>query len=250
MKIGKAVINIVLVGVFSVSLYNIGDKYISYKKADDIYLELQEIKNDLSKDKEDEDYENNENSENKQNEETILDLSYINEDYYGWITIEGTNIDYPILQGEDNEYYLYKDINKQTLSSGSIFLDYRNNGFNDKNTIIYGHNMKNSTMFSQLGYFKEEDFFKKNRYVEIILPQGETLRYEIFSVYTTNADDNYIQTTFNSDEEYKEYLDSVCDKSLFSSDVNISTEDRIITLSTCSYEYEDARTVVHGKLIE
>lgn len=244
MKLGKAVINIVLVGVFSFSLYKVSDKYISYKKADDIYLELQEIKDDLIEGNGESKDEDNEN-----NGERILDLSYINENYCGWITIENTNIDYPILQGENNEYYLHKDINNEYLSSGSIFLDYRNNCFSDKNTIIYGHNMKNSTMFSQLGYFKEENFFDKNKYIEIISPQGETLRYEIFSVYTTNTNDNYLKTSFYSEEDYKEFLDGICNKSLFPSSTEVLVEDKIITLSTCSYEYEDARTVVHGKLI-
>ena len=245
MKLGKAVINIVLVGVFSFSLYKVSDKYISYKKADDIYLELQEIKDDLMEsngESKDEDSENN--------GERILDLSYINEDYCGWITIENTNIDYPILQGENNEYYLHKDINNDYLSSGSIFLDYRNNDFSDKNTIIYGHNMKNSTMFSQLGYFKEKDFLDKNKYIEIISPQSETLRYEIFSVYTTDASDNYLKTSFDRGEDYKEFLDSICDKSLFPLSTEVSVEDRIITLYTCSYEYKDARTVIHGRLVE
>lgn len=244
MKLGKFVINIFLVGVFSFSLYKVSDKYISYKKADDIYLELQEIKDNLIEG----------NTEGKdgystENGEKILDLSYINEDYCGWITINNTNIDYPILQGIDNEYYLRKDINKEILASGSIFLDYRNSGFRDKNTIIYGHNMKNSTMFSQLGYFKEKDFFEKNRYIQIISPQGETLRYKIFSVYTTDANDNYLKTSFESHDDYKEFLDIIEAKSLFSSSIEVSTEDKIITLSTCSYEYEDARTVVHGKLL-
>lgn len=245
MKLGKGVINIVLVSIFSFSLYKISDKYVSYKKADDIYSELQEIKDDL--------IDNNSESKNEESEENkkkILDLSYINEDYCGWITIENTNIDYPILQGENNEYYLHKDINNEYLSSGSIFLDYRNNCFSDKNTIIYGHNMKNSTMFSQLEYFKEKDFFEKNKYIEIILPECETLRYEIFSVYTTNTSDNYLKTSFDSEEDYKEFLESICDKSLFPSSIEVSVRDKIITLSTCSYEYKDARTVIYGRLVE
>lgn len=245
MKLGKVVINIFLVGVFSFSLYKVSDQYISYKKADDIYLELQEIKDDLMES----DTESQNESSEEENEK-ILDLSYINEDYCGWITIKNTNIDYPILQGTDNEYYLYKDINNKYLASGSIFLDYRNSNYSNKNTIIYGHNMKNSTMFSQLEYFKEEDFFDENKYIEIISPKGETLKYEVFSIYTTDVNDNYLQTSFESEEEYKEFLDEICDKSLFSSNTKVSVEDKIITLSTCSYEYEDARTVIYGKLIE
>lgn len=239
MKKFKIIANLVLIIIFLFSLYKIGYKYISDKKANDIYLDLQNIKEELL-----------DTNEDENSLEEVLDLSYLNEDYRGWITIENTNIDYPIIQGEDNEYYLHKDINKEYLEAGSIILDYRNNKFNDKNTIIYGHSMKNNTMFGQLKYFKNSDFFYDNKYISIISTEGETLRYEIFSVYTTDINDNYIVTSFNSTEEYRNFLDEICSKSLFEVNIDISTDDRIITLSTCSYEYENARTVIHGKLIE
>lgn len=238
MKKLKAIINFVVIIIFLLSAYKLIEKHISNKKANEVYSELQEIKENLT--------ENNEESL----EEDILDLSYINEDYRGWITIEDTNIDYPILQGEDNDYYLSRDINKEYLKSGSIFLDYRNNNFDDKNTVIYGHSMRNGTMFGQLKYFKETGALDENKYIYILSQEGKTLKYEIFSVYTSDINDNYIKTSFNSDEEYKEFLDKICEKSLFPVNIDISTEDKILTLSTCSYEYENARTVIHGKLIE
>lgn len=234
----KAIINFIVIIIFLLSAYKLIEKHISNKKANEVYSELQEIKENLT--------ENNEESL----EEEVLDLSYINEDYRGWITIENTNIDYPILQGEDNDYYLSRDINKEYLKSGSIFLDYRNNNFDDKNTVIYGHSMRNGTMFGQLKYFKESGALDENKYIYILSPEGKTLKYEIFSVYTSDINDNYIETSFNSDEEYKEFLDKICEKSLFPVNIDISTEDKILTLSTCSYEYENARTVIHGKLIE
>lgn len=234
----KAIINFIVIIIFLLSAYKLIEKHISNKKANEVYSELQEIKENLT--------ENNEESL----EEEVLDLSYINEDYRGWITIENTNIDYPILQGEDNDYYLSRDINKEYLKSGSIFLDYRNNNFDDKNTVIYGHSMRNGTMFGQLKYFKESGALDENKYIYILSPEGKTLKYEIFSVYTSDINDNYIETSFNSDEEYKEFLDKICEKSLFTVNIDISTEDKILTLSTCSYEYENARTVIHGKLIE
>lgn len=237
MKKLKAIINFVIIIIFLLSAYKLIEKHISNKKANEVYSELQEIKENS--------IENNEESI-----EEILDLSYLNEDYRGWITIENTNIDYPILQGEDNDYYLSRDINKEYLKSGSIFLDYRNNNFDDKNTVIYGHSMRNGTMFGQLKYFKESGALDENKYIYILSPEGKTLKYEIFSVYTSDINDNYIETSFNSDEEYKEFLDKICEKSLFPVNIDISTEDKILTLSTCSYEYENARTVIHGKLIE
>ena len=105
-------------------------------------------------------------------------------------------------------------------------------------------------MFGQLKYFKESGALDENKYIYILSPEGKTLKYEIFSVYTSDINDNYIETSFYSDEEYKEFLDKICEKSLFPVNIDISTEDKILTLSTCSYEYENARTVIHGKLIE
>ena len=90
-----------------------------------------------------------------------------NEDYRGWLNVENTNIDYPVLQSYDNQYYLDKDINREYLMSGSIFMNYLNDGFNDENTVLFGHNMRNKTMFAQLKKYKEKEFFYGNNNIEI-----------------------------------------------------------------------------------
>lgn len=228
MKILRTIINIVLISIIAVCAYKIYDKSAEYKKADESYAQIR-----LEKENE-----NNNNLYNKY------------EDYRGWIKVDNTNIDYPIVQGKDNSFYLDKDINKNYVSSGSIFMNYLNNGFNDENTVLFGHHMRNKTMFAQLKKYKEKEFFYGNNNIEIEIKDGKTLKYKVFSVYVTDANDNYIKTNFDNKSEYKEFLDKIKNKSIYKSDINVDENDKIITLSTCSYEFNDARMVVHGKLLK
>lgn len=233
-KILRFIVNFILIFILLFSSSKVISKLNEYRKADNIYHELQLKKN-------------NTNSDDEVN--SVVDLSDINSDYVAWIEIPNTNIDYPIVQSDNNSYYLNRDIYKNYLASGSIFMDYRNDNFSDKNTVIYGHYMRNNTMFGQLKKFKEKDFFNENNIIKIYKPSGEILEYKVFSAYTTSASDNYIQTYFNSDEDYKEFLNKIIDKSLFKSDESVNIDDNILTLSTCSYDFKDARMVVHAKLI-
>lgn len=228
MKILRTIINIVLISIIAVCAYKIYDKSAEYKKADESYAQIR-----LEKENE-----NNNNLYNKY------------EDYRGWIKVDNTNIDYPIVQGKDNSFYLDKDINKNYVSSGSIFMNYLNHGFNDENTVLFGHHMRNKTMFAQLKKYKEKEFFYGNNNIEIEIKDGKTLKYKVFSVYVTDANDNYIKTNFDNKSEYKEFLDKIKNKSIYKSDINVDENDKIITLSTCSYEFNDARMVVHGKLLK
>ena len=229
----RTLINIFLVIIFLFSSYKIVQKIINYKKADNVYKEIQEIKD-----------------KNIEKNNETLDLSYLNKDYRGWLTINNTNINYPILQGKDNNYYLDKDINKNYLVSGSIFLDFRNNKFDDENTILYGHSMKNDTMFAQLDKFKEKEFFNENNKIVILTPEGKKLTYEVFYAYTTDVKDNYNETNFKTENEYRNFLNKIENKSIVKSKLKVIPKDKILTLSTCSYEYEGARMVVHAKLME
>ena len=149
-----------------------------------------------------------------------------------------------------HEEYLYKDINNEYIVSGSIFMNYLNNGFDDQNTVLFGHNMKNGTMFANLKKYKEEDFFYNNNDIEIELSNGQYLKYKVFSVYITDINDNYTKTSFEDKDEYKEFLERIKNKSIYKSDISVNENDKIITLSTCSYEFDDARLVVTGKLID
>ena len=226
MKIFKSIINIVLTLIIVICAYKIIHQLKEYNDADKVYNLIREEK---------------EESDN---------LFEKNIDYRGWIKIDNTNINYPILQGQDNEEYLYKDINNEYIVSGSIFMNYLNNGFDDQNTVLFGHNMKNGTMFANLKKYKEEDFFYNNNDIEIELSNGQYLKYKVFSVYITDINDNYTKTSFEDKDEYKEFLERIKNKSIYKSDISVNENDKIITLSTCSYEFDDARLLVTGKLID
>ena len=226
MKILKNVVNIVLILNIFICIYNIFEKIIEYDNADKSYEKIR-----LEKE-----------------EDNSLYEKY--KDYRGWIKIENTNIDYPILQGKDNLYYLDKDINNEYLASGSIFMNYLNNGFNDMNTVLFGHNMRNETMFAQLNRYKEKEFFYGNDDIYIELNNSNYLKYKVFSVYITDAKDNYIKNQFDNKNQYKEFLENIKSKSMYESNIELDEDDKIITLSTCSYEFNDARMVVHGKLLK
>ena len=171
-----------------------------------------------------------------------------NEDYRFWLKVEGTQIDYPVVQAEDNDFYIKRDFNKEESIAGTPFLDYRNNSLNDKNTIIYAHHMRNGSMFGELKKFKSEDFFNQNNKVTVEI-NGKVNTYEVFSVYVTAGTTDYLKVDF-LDNEYQEYLNNAIEKSMYDSKVEVNKDDKIITFSTCSYEFKDARTVVHAKLVK
>ncbi len=182
------------------------------------------------------------------------DLLAINIDVVGWIRINGTTVDYPVVQGYDNAYYIEHNIYGNETLSASIFMDYRNNIVNmNKNTIIYGHNMGNGYMFSNLdqyvGYSSRDDFSKENNIITFN-SLYEDMEFEIFAAYIEEVDGfQYLQTTFKNDDEFMDYINTVNELSLIETNVVVNSDDIIITLSTCSHWYLDSRTVIHAKLI-
>lgn len=185
------------------------------------------------------------------NKKENVDLYSINNDYIGWINIENTTIDYPIVKGYNNKFYLSRDFNKQYLKTGSIFMDYRNEGFKDKNVVIYGHNMKDKSMFGSLDKFKDLYYLRKNKYISITSKEGESFIYEIFGIYVTSEDDaECISINFNKEEDFCKYIESILNKSIYNLNMNIKSTDKILTLATCSYEFSNARLIIHAKLIK
>lgn len=196
-------------------------------------------------------------SDLKESEQTIAQLKLDtktdtlkskNEDYRFWLNVEDTRIDYPVVQSKDNNFYLNKNFYKEDNIAGTPFMDYRNDFLNDKNTILYAHHMKNGTMFGDLMKFKDEYFFNQNHKITIEM-NGDINVFEVFSVYVTEATTDYLKVNF-SENEYENYLNTAVKKSMFKSDVQVSKDDKIITFSTCSYEFKNARTVVHAKLVD
>ena len=177
-------------------------------------------------------------------------LRAVNPEVVGWLTIDGTDIDYPIAQHSDNDYYLHHLFNGEWNSSGCIFLDSRDSSdFSDKNSILYGHHMDNGSMFQNLIYYKDSSFCEEHPTAQLITPDGSCV-VEFFAGYVSTVDGDAWRLDFTSDKEVGDWLKAVKEKSLFESMVVPTAADRIVTLSTCSYEFYNARFVVHGTIRE
>jgi sortase B len=177
-------------------------------------------------------------------------LLKINKDIAGWITINNTKINYPVLYHNDNEYYLHKDIERKNSVYGSIFLDHRNNkNMADKNLLIYGHNMLDHSMFNNLVYFKQHSFFEKHRYIQIDNLYNKGL-WEVFSVYIVDANKEMIPVNFKNNKDFLDYIKKCAKRSMYKVSTNLKENDRIATLVTCSYEINNARTIVQAKLVK
>ena len=172
-----------------------------------------------------------------------------NPDTVGWIKVEGTKVNYPVVQASDNNYYLSHAFNKTANQGGWIFADYRVN-FKDfgKNTIIYGHNMNNKTMFGSIpnmlynGYLSNSS----NYYIKISTPTSNTV-WKVFSVYTIEPEVYYLKTNFRT-EPYDKFLNTLKGRSVYDFGIDVTTDDKILTLSTCD-NTGTKRVAVHAKMI-
>ena len=178
----------------------------------------------------------------------INKLKTFNPDTIGFIKVMGTNINYPFVQTIDNDYYLNRSYDKTYNNAGWIFLDYRNNEFNDKNTIIYGHGRINGTMFGSLkDTLKSSWQNNKDNYIIKISTEKENSIWQIFSVYKIATTSDYLQTTF-SDNEFESFISLIKGRSSYNFETIVTNEDKVLTLSTC-YNDND-KMVVHAKLIK
>lgn len=172
-----------------------------------------------------------------------------NKDIIAWIRIPNTNIDYPVLWNGDNEYYLHHDIDGNESVYGSIFLDMDDKpDFSSKHNIFYGHNMKNKSMFQNIIKFKDRDFFEKNRDIYIYTPDREYHLRTMAALYTDAGGDKR-QTEFNNNEELKAYIEKMTSKNSYR---QIPDKDitRLWSFITCSYEFNDARTILYAYEID
>lgn len=173
-----------------------------------------------------------------------------NSDTVAWIQVNGTNINYPVVQATDNNYYLYHAYDHSDNQAGWVFMDYRNNPIEfDRNTIIYGHGMNNNTIFGTLRYIVESWWYNNpdNHIVKLSTPSENTL-WQVFSIYTIPEESYYIQTDFIDDTEYNKFLNNLKLRSIYSFNTELNENDKIITLSSC-YNNE-LRVVLHAKLIK
>ena len=176
------------------------------------------------------------------------ELAEINDDLEAWILIPAVEISYPVLQGDDNEYYLHRGINQEYLFAGSIFMDaYNNPSFYNYNTIIYGHNMRDGSMFAKLKEFSDEDTLRQCPYFWILTPDADYL-YKICSIHQASSGSNTFTVRFTDYEEYKLWQDKMLSLSAPATGETLEYQDRVVTLSTCT-ENSAIRMTVQGKLV-
>ena len=178
------------------------------------------------------------------------DLKNINPSTIGWIQVNGTNINYPFVQTNDNKYYLNHSFNKSKNSAGWVFMDYRNNiSVLDKNTIIYAHGRLDNTMFGSLKNILTSGWLNnKNNYIVKLSTEYENNLWQVFSVYKIKTTNDYLQISFISNESFLEFTNKLIKRSTFNFNTKVNENDKILTLSTCYNEKE--KVVLHAKLIK
>jgi len=175
-------------------------------------------------------------------------LKTMNPDTVGWVSIEDTPLNYPVVQTDNNDYYLSHNFEKDTAIEGTVFLDYVCASENTRNNILYGHYMRDESMFGVLWQYQNEAFFRAHSNIQYDRP-GDPGKWEIFSVYITEADYDYRQPEFSNDTEFMSYMNRVKERSLYDTGVVLNPTDEVLTLSTCIYTFDDARLAIHARKI-
>ena len=179
------------------------------------------------------------------------DLLSKNKDTVAWLKVNNTNVNYSVVQGDDNEYYLKHDFNKRSNKGGWIYGDYRDDFERfGTNTIIYGHNLINRTMFGSLVWTLRESWYKNsdNWYIKLSTPTSNTV-WKIFSIYQIKPEIYYLKTYFDSEQEHQEFLDTLTKRSIYNFGETLTPNDKILTLSTCTDD-GTKRVVIHAKMIK
>lgn len=267
-KIYKFIIVLLIVIIAISSIYLIKE-VLEQNKESEIYNELQESIENTEKNNIDEEVANNlsenvEKSQNKKNNEEIRleDLYKKNNDLVGWIRIDGTNINYPVMQSnlENGNYYLHRNFYKQKSSIGIPLLASNCNVDNSSNLIIYGHNIKSGLMFANLIKYKDYNFYKNHKYIKFYTlskDKSKTIEstYEIIFFFKTIAysDDGfkyYNYTNFQNEKNYSDFVKKCRNLQFYDTNVESNYKDKFITLSTCEYSKKNGRMVVVAKKIE
>lgn len=189
--------------------------------------------------------------DNSNNEKYIVDFKKLkseNSDVVAYIKVNNTNIEYPIVKTSNNNFYLNHSFDKSKNSRGWIFADYKNKFDNtDKNIVIYGHNMRDESMFGSLKNILNEEWYNNAENKNItFLTEKENYIYKVFSIYKIESEDYYIKTNFKNDEDYEKFLNTIKNRSIKNFDINLNINDKIITLSTCANNNK-YRIVLHAK---
>lgn len=269
--IGKVISTLILliaIGIFCFAAWKLVTIYLDYKTGVDEYTALEEYADnekvtegledsmDANDTMGDEwgDAELTEQSgssrfESMENPIDFDSLQEINPDVIGWLEMEAVDtINYPIVQGEDNDYYLHRTFQRTDNFAGSIFMDYMNkSNFGQRNTIVYGHNMKNGSMFGSLKNYRDQEVYKKSPYFWIYTPT-RIYKYEIFACAEVDKFGQDYQITFRDKEDFQEFIYRAQDQALYDTGVDVDYTDTVVTLSTCTGN-EATRFIVQGKRV-
>ena len=176
-------------------------------------------------------------------------LAEMNGDYALWLFSPATQIDYPVVRGSDNKYYLKRLFNGEKNSAGTLFIDYRNLAdLQDPNTLIYGHHMRNDSMFGALTDYEEQAYYEAHPYMLAMNGSGIYL-LEIFAGYTTTKYDHCYDIAISDENDLMEFVTEAAEKSDFAADTEVEKTVRLVTLSTCAYAFENARYIVIAKAV-
>lgn len=262
-KIIPIIIVTLSITTYLISIFIISRWYVQNERNKKFTKSLNELTEIVAKKEETIPEQNQETSTPTTNQNTnqLSDLNFLNvnltpyinknSETVAWLKVNGTNINYPVVQHKDNNYYLEHDFYKRKTNIGWVFADYRDNfeDFNN-NTIIYAHNLVNRTMFGQIPYLLKSSWQSNpnNYYIKLSTKTTNSI-WQIFSVYKSNPTTNYLQSKFNSKETYKKFINDLKNKSSFDFKTTVSENDKIITLSTCD-DTGTKRIAVHAKLIK
>lgn len=226
----------VLCVIIGICLYNIGKILYGYYEGTKTYNQVQEIAGGEEFDINNIDFDA---------------LKKSNKDIKGWLYSEDTVINYPVVQAEDNEYYLYRMFNGEWNDKGSLFVDYRcEKPFEDFNTIIYGHRMKDGSMLHSITEYSDEEYYKKHKTMKVLTPD-KNYDLQIFSIARIPDNSKLYKNVFQNDAEKAAYIEEVKGMSETKmDDIDITPSDKIVMMSTCTRELDHDRIVVYGKLEE
>ncbi len=223
-KIIIRIFEILFIIMIIISLINIGIWYYDNHKNNEIKEELEEL---IKVDEDD------------NNKKYIIDFASLKEknpDTVAYLKVNNTNIDYVVVQGKDNSYYLKHNFNKEKNNSGWIFMDYHNKlDGNDKNIVIYGHNTRDGSMFGTLRRVITKSWYNNpdNYYVSLFI-DNEEKKYQVFSTYSIAVEDYYIKTEFKNDSEFDQFIKKLKSRSVHNYNIDVNKDNRILTLSTCT----------------
>lgn len=245
---------VICLGIAALFFGKIAYQELQYKEGDDVYEHIADIVADDSDPSEENDIQEKEGVAEEEALDIgidITDLQAENPNVKAWLYCPDIVINYPVCQGEDNSYYLKHLVDGTYNANGCLFIDCKNaDDFSDDNTIIYGHHMKSGKMFASLIKYADQAYYEEHPEMYLVIG-NKTYLVEIFSGYVTTVDSSAYTINCGSRKEFAEWLRAVSNRSDFNPNaMEISLDDRIVTLSTCAYNFHNARYVIHGRIRE